>query len=188
MTPTTPALAATRRPRWSTPGNNRLCEAQKKRGGLRLLSGVEISELRLWWTADPPRPSQLRPVPQLSAAGLRSRAFYSHLSLSTSFGLPTPPARASFVAGFQGLRPLRLPVLPACAFRSVGLLQPKLHPTSRSFRAEALSDHPTFQSLSFFRSCSLSRLSPPGVYLEGSCLPLESPFSGTTGYSRARPG
>ena len=99
---------------------------KKKRGGLRLLSVVEVSELRLWWTAVPPRPSQLRPDPQLSAPGLRSRAFYSRLSLSTSFGLPTLPARASFVVGFPGLRPFRLPVLPACAFRSVGLRQPKL--------------------------------------------------------------
>jgi hypothetical protein len=101
-------------------------QTQKKRGGLRLLSSVEVSELRLWWTAVPPRPSQLRPDPQLSAPGLRSRAFYSRLSLSTSFGPPTPPAHASFVVGFPGLRPFRLPVLPARAFRSVGLRQPKL--------------------------------------------------------------
>ena len=52
---------------------------QKKRGGFRLLSRVEVSELRLWWTADPPRPFQLCPVPQLSAPGLRSRDFYSRL-------------------------------------------------------------------------------------------------------------
>jgi hypothetical protein len=100
--------------------------SKKKRGGLRLLSGVEVSELRLWWTAVPPRPSQLRPDPQLSAPGVRSRDFYSRLSLSTSFGLPTPPARASFIVGFPGLRPFRLPVLPARAFRSVGPHQPKL--------------------------------------------------------------
>ena len=52
---------------------------KKKRGGLRLLSRVEVSELRLWWTADPPRPFQLRPVPRNSAAGFRSRDFYSRL-------------------------------------------------------------------------------------------------------------
>jgi len=44
-----------------------------------LLSRVEVSELRLWWTADPPRPFQLRPVPRLSAPGIRSRDFYSRL-------------------------------------------------------------------------------------------------------------
>jgi len=52
---------------------------QKKRGGVSLLSRVEVSELRLGWTADPPRPFQLRPVTQISAPGLQSRDFYSRL-------------------------------------------------------------------------------------------------------------
>ena len=132
---------------------------------MRLLSGVEVSELRLWWTAVPPRPSQLRPDPQLSAPGLRSRAFYSRLSLSTSFGLPTLPARASFVVGFPGLRPFRLPVLPAYAFRSVGLRQPKLltdlsiFPSrSSSCSADLPGPEPKLDALSGLAACRGLRL------------------------------
>ena len=40
---------------------------------------VEVSELRIRWTADPPWPFQLRPAPRSSASGFRSRAFYSRL-------------------------------------------------------------------------------------------------------------
>ena len=46
--------------------------------------------------------------------------------------------------------------------------------------------NPTFPSLSCVRSSDLLRLAPPGVYLEGSRFPLESPSDGTTGF--AEPG
>jgi hypothetical protein len=86
--------------RGSSPACDPKFGAQKKRGGFRLLSRVEVSELRFWWTADPPRPSQLRPVPRRSAFRLRSRDFYSRLSLSTSpafrpSGVLTPHRRLS---------------------------------------------------------------------------------------------
>jgi len=126
-------------------GRKAFWRAKKKRGGSRLLSRVEVSELRLWKSAAIPRPSQLRPVPQTSVPGIRSRVFYSRLSLSTSFGLSTPLGCASSRHRRSGLRLNRLPVLPARAFRSVGLQQPKL-PTNLSI----------FLSRSSFRSSDLS--------------------------------
>ena len=57
---------------------------------------------------------------QVSVSGLRSRVFYSRLSLSTSLGLSVPLAYACITAGFLDLRPFRLSVLPARAFRSGG--------------------------------------------------------------------
>jgi hypothetical protein len=164
---------------------------KKKRGGLRLLSRVEVSELRLWWTADPPRPFQLRPVPRFSASG-------------SGRGTSTP---ALFLDVFRssdstGLRPFRrrLPELALLLpVGSSGLRLPNTGPSA----AEAASGPnlpepklfliPIFRCRSFFRSfdlhqpklfpvCDLVRLAPPGVYLKGSRLPFESPFNGTTGF------
>ena len=87
---------------------------------MRLLSGVEVSELRLQKTADPPRPFQLRPVPQHSARGLRSRDFYSRLlyrrlpaSRLRLLALALPSA--SQVCTLSASR-----AIPACAFLTTG--------------------------------------------------------------------
>ena len=56
---------------------------QKKERRLAPPLRRSLSELRFWWTADPPRPFQLRPVPPCSASRLRSRTDYVRLSLST---------------------------------------------------------------------------------------------------------
>ena len=154
---------------------------------------VEVLELRIWWTADPPWPFQLRPVPQYlclwaPVAGLLLPPYFS-----TSFGLPIPQGCARFVVGFQNLRSFHLSALPACAFRTLDLPLPKLlpvriDPEPKLFLipipdAEASSDlFDLHQPEAGFRSVDLVRLAPPGVYLKGSRLPFESPFNGTTGF------
>ena len=103
-------------------------EAQKKRGGLRLLSRVEVSELRLQKTADPPRPFQLRPFPQVSALGSGPRDFYSRLisrrlSASRLGSLSLALPSASQACALSASR-----VVPACAFPSLNLPPPKRFP------------------------------------------------------------
>ena len=160
---------------------------KKKRGGISLLSRVEVSELRLWWTADPPRPFQLYPVPQFSALG-------------PGRGTSTP---ALFLDVFwpsdsAGLRPLsrRFPELALLSpLGSSGLRLPNSGPSA----AEAASDPDLSKpkllrsfrlsiSVSCFQSGGLVRFAPPGVYLKGLHFPFESPFNGTTGVCRARSG
>ena len=68
---------------------------------------------------------------------------------------------------------LRLVGLPAVAF-----------PTPVRLRPKPLRTRP-FPSLSCVRSSSLSRPSPPGVYLKGSRIPIESPLDGTAVIRRA---
>jgi len=149
---------------------------------------VEVLELRIWWTADPPWPFQLRPDPQFSASGLRSRDFYSRLI-----------SRRLSVFRFHRVAPVSSSVSRTCAPF-----------TSRLFRL-ALSELWTFPlpklllvldrpkpelprslrpsiSVNCFQSVDLVRLAPPGVYLKGSRLPFESPFIGTTDFCRARSG
>ena len=46
-------------------------------------SVVKVSELRLWWTADPPRPFQFRLTPHSFCPSVVSRESLSRLSLST---------------------------------------------------------------------------------------------------------
>ncbi len=135
----------------------------------------------------PPRPFQLCPVPQFSALG-------------SGRGTSTP---AFFIDVFRpsdsaGLRPLsrRFPELALLSpFGSSGLRLPN----ARSSAAEAASDRDLSKpkllrsfrlsvSVSCFRSGDLLRFSPPGVYLKGSRLPIESPFNGTTSVCRARSG
>jgi hypothetical protein len=162
-------------------------KTQKKRGGRGLLSGVEVSELRLRWTADPPRPSQLRPVPQISAPGLRSRVFYPRLIYRRLSACRLRLlSRASPVA--SGV------CAPSAFFRPSGsrLPIPDL-PQPKSLLA------PPFRGLNRFRSLdsrqlyclqsfSSLRLSPPGVYLKGSRFPLESPHLVRPASCRARSG
>ena len=83
---------------------------------MRLLSRVEVSELRLQKTADPPRPFQLRPVPQHSAPGLRSAGLLLPPYLSTSPDLPAWPAFACPAVGF----PRRSTRLAERSFHSPG--------------------------------------------------------------------
>jgi len=108
-----------------------------------LLSRVEVSELRLWWTADPPRPFQLCPAPQLSAPGLRSRDFYSRLIYRrlSVFRFHRVAPVSSSVSGTCVLSTLRLFRLAPFEFRICRCLS-SLRP--RSSRAWAL---PTLQTL-----------------------------------------
>jgi hypothetical protein len=119
-------------------------------------------ELRLRKTADLSRPSQLRPVPQDSAPGLRSRTLYVRLIYRrlSAFQLP-------------GLTPFPLPAFGAFALSTRWVSGSRL-PTLDPSRPKPLPI-PTFTSLSCLRSASLLRLSPPGVYLQGSRIPFESP-------------
>ena len=127
-------------------------ETKKKRGGVSLLSRVEVSELRLWWTADPPRPFQFYPVPQFSALG-------------PGCGTSTP---ALFLDVFwpsdsAGLRPLsrRFPELALLiTFRFFWLAPSKRSIfrcrscfRSRSFKAEASPILSTFHQRELFPVC-----------------------------------
>ena len=135
-----------------------------------------VLELRLRRTADPPRPSQLRPVPQDSAPGLRSRVSYTRLlyrRLSAFQLLQTCVCSAAGGLSFRSLRPVGH---AACAAPTPDRPRPK--PPSI----------PTSTGLSLLRSTSLLRLAPPGVYLKGSRIPFESPSDGTTVHCRARSG
>jgi len=135
-----------------------------------------VLELRLRKTADLPRPSQLRPVPQDSAPGLRSRATYTRLIYRrlSAFQLLRTFVRSA--AGSRSLSSFGSVGHPARAFPTPDRLQPKL------------PSIPTSADLSLLRSSSLLRLAPPGVYLKGSRFPLESPSDGTTAHCRVRSG
>jgi len=135
-----------------------------------------VLELRLRKTADLPRPSQLRPVPQDSAPGLRSRATYTRLIYRrlSAFQLLRTFVRSA--AGTRSLSSFGSVGHPARAFPTPDRLQPKL------------PSIPTSADLSLLRSSSLLRLAPPGVYLKGSRFPLESPPDGTTAHCRVRSG
>ena len=135
---------------------------------------VGVLELRLRRTADPPRPSQLRPVPQDSAPGPRSRTLYVRLIYRrlSAFQLPGPAPVPLPVSG--ACAPSSWWVLPAVAFRTP--VRPRPEPPS----------NPTFPSLSCVRSSSLLRPEPPGVYLKGSRIPIESPLMVRPAY--AEPG
>jgi hypothetical protein len=80
---------------------------KKKRGGLRLLSRVEVSELRLRKTADLPRPFQLSPFsdPLPSAPG--PRAFYTRLIYRRLLALRFDRL-APVLPSASGLAPFRL--------------------------------------------------------------------------------
>jgi len=60
-------------------------------------SVVKVSELRLWWTADPPRPFQLRLAPHSFRPSVASRESLSRLSLSTLARLSQGTAPSSRV-------------------------------------------------------------------------------------------
>jgi len=62
---------------------SKIFQNTKKERRLAPPLSCSLSELRFWWTADPPRPSQLRPSPPCSASQVRSRVNYSRLSFST---------------------------------------------------------------------------------------------------------
>ena len=81
---------------------------------------VEVSELRLRKTADPPRPSQLRPVSQVSAPGLRSRVTYTRLIYRrlSAFQLLRTFVRSA--ACCRSLSSFRLVGCPARAFPNPG--------------------------------------------------------------------
>ncbi len=164
-----------------------LSEGKKKRGGLRLLSRVEVSELRLQKTADPPRPFQLRPVPQISALG-------------SGRGTSTP---ALFIdvfrpSGFACSRlhcrrfPRLAPFPPLGSFRLAPSLPWNLPPPKRfpvpTFRRLRCFRSFDFPRLAPFSVSGLSRLSPPGVYLQGSRFPFESPSLVRPVSCRARSG
>ena len=142
---------------------------------------VEVLELRLRKTADLPRPFQLRPVPQHSAPGLRSRDFYSRL-IYRRLPAPALPTCVCLAARFRGSRPfrrpgrsgLRLPFPRTFHHRSAFRFLP--YSSSRCFRSSA------FPSSRCFQPPGLLRLSPPGVYLKGSRLPFESPFLARPGF------
>jgi len=149
---------------------------QKKEGRREPPLRCRALELRLQRTADPPRPSQLRPVPQDSAHGLRSRVSYTRLlyrRLSAFQLLQTCVCSAAGGLSFRSLRPVGH---AACAAPTPD--RPRSKPPSI----------PTSTGLSLFRSTSLLRLAPPGVYLKGSRIPFESPSDGTTVHCRARSG
>jgi hypothetical protein len=97
-------------------------------------------------------------------------------SLSTSLGLPASRAYTRSTARLRSCAPSTWWARPAVAFPTP--VRPRPQPPS----------NPTFPSLSCVRSADLLRLAPPGVYLEGSRLPLESPADGTTGFAEPGPG
>jgi hypothetical protein len=112
-------------------------------------------------------------VPQGSAPGLRSRTFYARLiyrRLSTPRlhqSSLVPPSTSGALAR-SACPPFRLaPSRPGGSSGSrlpnLILLWPKPFPIRSTFR-----------SLHCFRSVGLPRLSPPGVYLQGSRIPFES--------------
>ena len=145
------------------------------------------------------------PVPQRSAAGIRSRDFYSRLlyrRLSTArFGklalaFRWRPGLSPFSP--HGPSGLRLPVRRSSAteaasdpsifpsrssVRSPDFPGSKPFPILRPSRAKALSGRPAFRNFRSFRPGGQLRLAPPGVYLKGSRFPFESPFSGTVGWA-----
>ena len=86
-------------------------------------------------------------------------------------------------SSFPGLSPFRCQLPEPELLRPGGSSGCRL-PDPGSSAAEAASN-PTFPSLSCVRSSSLSRPSPPGVYLKGSRLPIESPVNGTAVIRRA---
>ena len=90
------------------------------------------------------------------------------------------------LSSFPGLHPLRCQ-LPEPALLPPGGCSGSRLPTPAPPRPKPLRN-PTFTGLSRLRSASLLRLAPPGVYLKGSRIPLESPSDGTTGICRARSG
>ncbi len=101
-------------------GGARIFSGQKKERRLAPPLRVEVSELRLQKTADPPRPFQLRPVPQISAPGLRSRAFYSRLIFRR---LPASRLRLLALASPSASQARALSAsraIPACAFLTSG--------------------------------------------------------------------
>ena len=105
-----------------------------------------------WWTADPPWPFQLRPIPQYSASGLRSRDFYSRLI-----------SRRLSVFRFHRVAPVSSSVSRTC-----------VPFTSRLFRL-APSKLWTFRCRSCFlsvivRSVNFSDLFRPSSALTGSSL------------------
>jgi hypothetical protein len=136
---------------------------------------VEVSELRLRKTADPPRPFQLRPFSGISAAGSRSAGLLLPPYLSTSSDprlrwlAPAPPL-ASGLAPFRPSGPFRL--APSL---SPDPSAPKRFPVPDPTPAEAVSYRSAFRCFRCFQPLGLLRLSPPGVYLQGSRFPFESP-------------
>jgi hypothetical protein len=76
-------------------------------------------------------------------------------------------------SSFPGLRPFRCRLPELSLFPPDGPSGSRL-PTPNPSRPKPLPI-PTFTSLSCLRSASLLRLSPPGVYLQGSRIPFESP-------------
>ena len=153
---------------------------------MRLLSRVEVSELRLQKTADPPRPFQLRPVPQFSASWAPVAGLLLPPYFSTSSGLPAPPAYACFAVGFPGLHPFRLS-------GHSGLRLPDLRNFLLSLSVPDLPSACAFSGLSTFRSRLLSVFGPVEVFTSwrlspGIAFPFRVALLGTAGFYRARPG
>jgi hypothetical protein len=89
-------------------------------------------------------------------------------------------------SSFPGLRPLRCQ-LPELSLLSPGGPSGSRLPTPNPPRPKPLPI-PTFTSLSCLRSSSLLRPKPPGVYLQGSRIPFESPLLVRPAFAEPDPG
>ena len=169
-------------------------EEQKKERRLAPPLRVEVSELRLRKTADPPRPFQLRPFSGISAAGSRSAGLLRPPYLSTSSDprlrwlAPAPP----LASGLAPFRPRvrsgsRLPfpgTLPRrSASRSPILLQPKLFPIARLSAAFAASSPWACRGFRLLASISRDRVSLSSR-LVGTAGCLQSPAWATCSVPR----
>ena len=138
---------------------------KKKRGGVSLLSRVEVSELRLWWTADPPRPFQFCPdlssLPLGSGRGTSTPALFIDVFRPyESTGLRPFPRRLPELALLSPVGPsgLRLPSPGSSAAEAASdpdLVKPKL---LRSFRPSVSVN--CFPVLRPVEACTSWRLSP----------------------------
>jgi hypothetical protein len=135
---------------------------KKKRGGVSLLSGVGH------WNSAYERLQIFLGLPNFVR-------FLRALRLVPGRGSSTP---ALFIdvfrpSNFPGLGPFRCR-LPELSLLSPGGFSGSHLPTPNPSRPESLPV-PTFASLNCLRSFSLLRPEPPGVYLQGSRIPFESP-------------
>ena len=108
-------------------------------------------------------------------------------SLSTSSDPTAAPVCTRIAVGFRGSRPFRLPLDPACAFSPGGPSGSRL-PDPTFQRLAPFPVWSAFRSLHCFRPVGLSRLSPPGVYLQGSRRPFESPRLVRPVFTESGPG
>ena len=102
-----------------------------------------------------------------------------------------PSASALFIdvfrpSNFPGLRPFRCQ-LPKLSLLPLGESSGSRLPTPNPPRPKPLPV-PSFAGLSRLRSASLLRPKPPGVYLQGSRIPFESPLMARPAFAEPGPG